>query len=231
MSPVKSGTKERIVEASVKLFAQQGFSATTTREIARLADVNECTVFRYFPTKHELFWTAVRSRLERLCLGKELDIALAKDEDPKKVVPRIVAFLVQTVTYHPELMRLIRFSLLEQQSTSQRLYRQDLSPIFQAILGYIERSMRHGALRSVDPSITAVGLLATVFFQQGIYDLFLGDGPLFANTDEAIAAYTNFWLRALMPEADVISAKLARSTTVGSNALSASADLNIPYLP
>ena len=115
MSSIKSGTKERIVEASVKLFAQQGFSATTTREIAHLADVNECTVFRYFPTKYDLFWTAVRSRLEHLSLGKELDIALAKDEDPKKVVPRIVAFLVQTVTYHPELIRLIRFSLLEQQ--------------------------------------------------------------------------------------------------------------------
>jgi len=215
MSPLKSGTKERIVEASVKLFAQQGFSATTTREIARLADVNECTVFRYFPTKHELFWTAVRSRLERLRLGKELDLALAKDEDPKAVVPLIVAFLIQTVTYQPELIRLIRFSLLEQQPTSQRLYRQDLSPIFLAIFGYIERSIRRGALRSVDPSITAVGVLATIFFQQGIYDLFLGAGPLFANTDEAIAAYSTFWLRALMPESEVITAKPGRATAVG----------------
>jgi hypothetical protein len=34
-----------------------------------------------------------------------------------------------------------------------------------------------------------------------------------------------------MPEAEVISTKLARSTAVGSNTLSASADLNIPYLP
>jgi len=36
------------------LFAAQGMTETTTREIAELAEVNEVTLFRHFGNKHNL---------------------------------------------------------------------------------------------------------------------------------------------------------------------------------
>ncbi len=45
----KTVTETRIVEAAVQLFAQNGFKGASTRDIARLARVNEVTLFRYFP--------------------------------------------------------------------------------------------------------------------------------------------------------------------------------------
>lgn len=49
-----SARRQRILEAAVRLFAQQGVSGTTTRQIAQEAGVSEGLIFRYFPTKLDL---------------------------------------------------------------------------------------------------------------------------------------------------------------------------------
>ncbi|MDO3402774.1 helix-turn-helix domain-containing protein [Mycolicibacterium neoaurum] len=45
--------------AARKLVSEQGYRATTTREIARRAELSEMTVFRHFETKVALFAAAV----------------------------------------------------------------------------------------------------------------------------------------------------------------------------
>ncbi|PWR20776.1 TetR/AcrR family transcriptional regulator [Zavarzinia compransoris] len=47
-------TRKRIVQASVRLFAQQGVGATTTRHIAAEARIAEGTIYRHFPSKEAL---------------------------------------------------------------------------------------------------------------------------------------------------------------------------------
>jgi AcrR family transcriptional regulator len=54
-------TKEKILDASLKLFSLRGFTGTTTREIARKADIAECTIFKHFPTKLAIFENLVTS--------------------------------------------------------------------------------------------------------------------------------------------------------------------------
>lgn len=57
---IKPTAKERILEASLKLFANKGFELTTIKEIASAANVNEVTIFRLFKSKGELFNTVYR---------------------------------------------------------------------------------------------------------------------------------------------------------------------------
>jgi AcrR family transcriptional regulator len=47
-------TRQRILDAALRVFARDGVSGATTREIARVAKVNEVTLFRYFKNKNEL---------------------------------------------------------------------------------------------------------------------------------------------------------------------------------
>ena len=103
----RSVTEVRIIEAAVQLFSRQGYKGTSTREIAHLAEVNEATLFRCFVRKADLFWAAAESRLNRLKLGRELQHGLATDLDPAIVVPMLVTFVVDNMSQHPELMRLL----------------------------------------------------------------------------------------------------------------------------
>jgi AcrR family transcriptional regulator len=50
----KNATGKRILEVAQKLFAERGFEATTTRDIARAAHIATGTLFNYFPTKEAI---------------------------------------------------------------------------------------------------------------------------------------------------------------------------------
>jgi AcrR family transcriptional regulator len=62
----KERTRQQIGEAAQRLFAERGFDAVTVAEVAREADVSVGTVFNYFPTKEELFYSGMESFEERL---------------------------------------------------------------------------------------------------------------------------------------------------------------------
>ena len=47
--------KVQIIEAAMNLFVKNGYNGTTTASIAEEAEISEVTLFRYFPSKKELF--------------------------------------------------------------------------------------------------------------------------------------------------------------------------------
>jgi len=48
-------TSHHIMKIALKLFSEKGYYSTTTKEIARVANVNELTLFRHFGSKANLF--------------------------------------------------------------------------------------------------------------------------------------------------------------------------------
>jgi AcrR family transcriptional regulator len=61
-APKRRPASERLLEAAARIFARDGLSGATTREIARAAGVNEVTLFRHFHTKENLV-SAVAKRM------------------------------------------------------------------------------------------------------------------------------------------------------------------------
>ena len=57
-------TEQKIFMAAGKLFSEQGFSGTTTSQIAKEAGVSEGTVFRHFQTKKEILIRLVTYGIE-----------------------------------------------------------------------------------------------------------------------------------------------------------------------
>jgi len=47
--------RSAIVEAATKVFAENGFHGTTTRELAKAAGVSEALLYKHFPSKESLF--------------------------------------------------------------------------------------------------------------------------------------------------------------------------------
>ena len=72
-------TRERILDAAERLFAERGFDATSTSSIAELAAVPKGLLFYYFPTKSELLRALVSERLD---LGPIDANALIQPGDP-----------------------------------------------------------------------------------------------------------------------------------------------------
>ena len=62
----KERTRREIAEAARTLFGERGFDAVTVAEVAAAAEVSEATVFNYFPTKEDLFYSGLEAFEEML---------------------------------------------------------------------------------------------------------------------------------------------------------------------
>jgi len=58
--------KERILHASVQLFSEKGFDATSVTEIAKSADVTKALIYYYFKSKEEILDSLVHSLFDRV---------------------------------------------------------------------------------------------------------------------------------------------------------------------
>jgi AcrR family transcriptional regulator len=57
----KEQTRQTIAEAARRLFTRRGFERVTVAEVARQAEVSVGTVFNYFPTKEDLFFSGMEA--------------------------------------------------------------------------------------------------------------------------------------------------------------------------
>src|SRR5919201_3189368 len=62
----KERTRQLIAETARRLFQERGFDAVTVDDVAREADVSRKTVFNYFPTKEDLFYSGLELFEEEL---------------------------------------------------------------------------------------------------------------------------------------------------------------------
>jgi AcrR family transcriptional regulator len=83
----KERTRQLIADTARRLFAERGFDAVTVAEIAREAEVAPATVFNYFPTKEDLFY----SRLE--AFQEEMLAAIRERRPGQSVLAAFADFL------------------------------------------------------------------------------------------------------------------------------------------
>ena len=84
----KERTRRHIADTARRLFAERGFEQVTVAEIAREAEVAQATVFNYFPTKEDLFY----SRLE--AFEDELLSAIRERPAGQSVLAAFAEFLL-----------------------------------------------------------------------------------------------------------------------------------------
>jgi AcrR family transcriptional regulator len=111
----------KIIQAAVEMFAEKGYAATSTSEIAQRAGVAEGTIFRHYKTKKDLLLSIVTPVMSKLMapfvlrdLYKVLDSEYARYEDfvralllnrmefVKKYLP-VLKIMIHEIPFHPEL--------------------------------------------------------------------------------------------------------------------------------
>jgi AcrR family transcriptional regulator len=192
-------TGDKILQAAGKLFARQGFYGTSTREIARLADVSENTLFRHFDNKEELFRSSLRSYSIGLQFRQDLLKGIMQCDSPEVVLPKIIEMLADTVSFRPELLRLIAVAFVELHTKAEEFCLEKLSPVLSAINHYLEMNIKSGKIRDLDPTMLTSALIMTMLAHPGIYSLIDGDKPVYSSSLEAHRAYARFWLDLIAP--------------------------------
>jgi AcrR family transcriptional regulator len=99
--------KDRIVAAAVDAFAEKGFEAASTRDIAQRAGTNQGLVTYHFPSK-DLLWRAAADRLFGV-LEERLDdrVASLSQSNSRERARGAIREYVRWVAEHPEFFRFL----------------------------------------------------------------------------------------------------------------------------
>ena len=99
----QNSTRQKLIDAALKLFTSLGVTETTTKAVAELAQVNEVTLFRHFGNKQGLMLAVMEESAAFKQPGELLLIPAQVDSLGEAVTQYAIAFL-QSVTQAPELL-------------------------------------------------------------------------------------------------------------------------------
>ncbi len=98
--------REQIMEVALTLFSDQGFSATSTKQIAQQVGITEGLLYHYFPTKVELLMELVKRR--HLLEGGLIEIVQHAEGRP---APEVMTDLTERILIlaheHAPLLRIL----------------------------------------------------------------------------------------------------------------------------
>ncbi|MEV0292407.1 TetR/AcrR family transcriptional regulator [Nocardia sp. NPDC050710] len=83
----KPGKRERLVEAAVRVFYEQGIEKTTIADIARVAEVPVGNVYYYFKTKDQLIEAAIGAHARSL---DQIVAELERLDDPRERLKSLI---------------------------------------------------------------------------------------------------------------------------------------------
>ncbi len=97
--------RQKIIRAAIELFATQGVSETTTKQIAELAQVNEVTLFRQFGNKHGLLLAVIEDADVFAQLGQSLTTELPPASSLAEMLRTYANTCLQALEQTPAVIR------------------------------------------------------------------------------------------------------------------------------
>ena len=97
--------EEQILETAMQLFAEYGYSDTDTQLLAEKMQVGKGTIYRYFPSKRELFLAAA-DRVMRL-MRQSIDERIEGIDDPFERLGVAIRAFLSFFAEHPEYVELL----------------------------------------------------------------------------------------------------------------------------
>ena len=199
-----TSSQDSNLDAAEQLFARQGFTATTVKQIGKEAAVNPALLYYYYDSKETLY----RAMLQRI-LGQLLARGVDAIERASSHADRIRAFVraqARLLGEHPHFPQLLVRELVDHQAAhAEQAITNTAAGAFRRLCEVIEAGQRDGAFRkSLDPRFTAISIIAQVAYfaiARPAVGLLLGHGPSGpprAVSDEFYVHAEEFALAALM---------------------------------
>jgi TetR/AcrR family transcriptional regulator len=168
--------RSQILQVAIKLFSQNGFRGTTTKEIARAAGVSEAMVFRHFATKDELYHAILD---HKACEGRavapcEMIGAAMMNKNDEQVFYQLILDALNKHEHDPEFMRLLFHSALEGHELSEIFIEENIVPIYEFLSNYIAQRQKDGEIQpNINPRVIVramVGMMIHHALNNSLWD-------------------------------------------------------------
>lgn len=142
--------KRQLLQVAKQAFAQGGYAATTTSEIAKAAGVTEPILYRHFAGKQALFQAIIESTSEAMI--QSFAALIEKERDPARRVRKVCSSLPDHIRKHADAYHVLQGALTTSRDRNVvEVLRRHYGKIHAFIRGLIKHGQDAGAFdRRID---------------------------------------------------------------------------------
>ena len=162
--------REEILSAAEKVFAAKGFFPTTMSDIARQAEFGTGTLYKYFKSKDELYFTLIDEKVEEV--NSLVKTELSQRNSAVERIKKVVRLQFEFIERNRDFFRIYisersRFEWTIKDDLGKGLHEKMVSYI-DSLSEVIKQGIKKGEFRSMDPRDLAhafVGIVNSFVFE------------------------------------------------------------------
>ena len=143
--------RKTIMDAAAELFAQKGYMATTTKDIAEAVDIGESTLYGYFSSKKDVLQAILSQQAEMV---DALLVHIIELEDPQSFV-NLVDLLMEKILTRTVYNRVLIAEAWTDDEVLQSYVIARWQPVMQTLKNFISMKVAKGIFRSIEPDLGA----------------------------------------------------------------------------
>jgi AcrR family transcriptional regulator len=198
VSETHQPTRERILEAALRLFSEKGYLGATTKDIAAESGIAEVTLFRHFETKEKLL-EDVLTTYTFLPALKEI-IPAVRSLPYEESLIRIARSFLDTLCLRRDFIKILHSERHLYSEKILKSYHATINEMFITLSAHFEDLQKQGILRQFDTFLAARAFLGMFFsyFSSSSLLMFKKYGP--EETEHLIKEYVGFFVRGTIRE-------------------------------
>lgn len=194
----KPKAKDRILDAAAKVFAEQGIKGATTREIAKVADVNETTLFRNFQNKELLLQAVVEKSAAEIT--EALTGSGMANHDLRKDLRYYCDVYSHVLAKNEPMIRVFIGEAHRQREQACMIAVNAWKPVQDKLVAYLEEAKATGQIRPEIDSVKAIDMLKGILMA---HMLRKGIGTIDYTTDAYLDLVLDIFIRGISTDSDV----------------------------
>ena len=159
---------DRVLTSAARLFAEDGFAATSVRAVAERARLTKAGLYYHIKEKEDLLFKICEQSISDILDGARA--ALARDADPAQRLAAVIRNHCAFFFRHPHNLTVLNRdmgALTGQQREAVRALERDYLDLVRAVF---RDGQRQGRFRRLDPTVSAFGLLGVLNTLDRWYD-------------------------------------------------------------
>ncbi len=157
-------SKEKVLRAAIRVFAQKGYDGATMDEIAKVARLTKPMIYYHFKNKKDLYLYLVESHVERFY--NRLQDILTAPRTHLEILSMLIDYYEETFRTNPEMLQLFQRETVGIGRFLEYLTERYFSKMQQQLSAFFREGARAGAFRSsLNYDLCAMTLAAILMFQ------------------------------------------------------------------
>jgi len=156
---MSSDTYEKILSSARRLFVQQGYTATSMRELAEAAGIGKATIYHHFPDKQAIVMALLHQNIAKMGVALQ---QVRDEKDPRGRIRVAAEASVNFLFESADVMQIVRREVPGGRDQMQSNFAIFFQEYMNLLADAIRRGSADGIFRPVDPVETARVLMVMI---------------------------------------------------------------------